>query len=175
MGSSVSFTLIHAVLLVVLGLALPATGFGQGATGAINGTVTDPSGAAVPGAKVVLRNVATTTEQSVVTNEVGRYHFPVVNPGNYTITVTKDGFATAIDSEFTLLVNQASTHDITLKVGSITEDVTVTAELFLTPCPRPATWDAMDSSVAARVGVPYRTPMTWRQTGGRRVMTFPTT
>jgi hypothetical protein len=116
-----------AALVACLTLSLPKVAFAQGATGAINGAVTDPSGAAIPGAKVALRRVDTGTVETVVTNEVGRYAFPTVLPGRYTMTITKEGFTTTTESEFTLEVNQTSTHDLTLKVGAVTENVTVSA------------------------------------------------
>ena len=99
--------------------------FGQGATGAINGVITDSSGAMIAGAKVTLRNVATQTEQVTQTNIDGRYVFPTLQPGTYTISIEQKGFATATEPAFQLSVNQTSTHNISLQLGSTTEQITV--------------------------------------------------
>ena len=116
-----------ATLVACLTLSLPEAAFGQGATGAINGTVTDSSMAVIPGAAVVLHNVATGIERSAVTNQAGQYVFPEVIPGPYTLRVSKEGFKTVTENEFTLYVNENSTHDVTLPVGTTTQEVTVTA------------------------------------------------
>jgi len=117
-----------AFLLVAFTVAvLPSPGYGQGATAAINGTVSDSSGAVIPGATVVLRSGTTGIERSAVTNLAGEYVFPDVVPGTYTLKVSKEGFSTVTQSEFTLNVNESSTHDVTLAVGATSQEVTVTA------------------------------------------------
>jgi hypothetical protein len=65
---------------------------GQSYLGTITGDVVDPSGAVVPGAKVVLSEAATNAERTTVTNAEGRYLFPSVSPGSYVIIVSKEGF-----------------------------------------------------------------------------------
>jgi hypothetical protein len=99
----------------------------QVSTASINGTVTDPSGALIPGATVTLKNVATNVERSTTTNTAGNYVLVNINPGRYTVTVHKDGFTTASQPEFELQVNQTSTLDFSLHVGSTVESVTVEA------------------------------------------------
>ena len=99
----------------------------QVATASINGTVSDASGAVVPGAVVVLHNVLTNVEQAASTNAAGNYAFVEVSPGRYTLRVSKEGFATATQNEFEVFVNQTSTHDIILSVGATTTNVTVEA------------------------------------------------
>ena len=116
-----------ATLVACLTLSLPKAAFGQGATGAINGTITDSSMAVIPGAAVVLHNVATGIERSAVTNQAGQYVLPEVIPGPYTLRVSKEGFNTVTENEFTLDVNQTSTHDIMLPVGRTRQEVNVTA------------------------------------------------
>src|SRR5919198_6138259 len=90
-ASSFFFGLVVcAGVLLALGAA-PA--FAQTASsGSVSGQVTDPQGGLVPGAEVTLLDTATNTAQKAVTNEAGRYNFPVVNPGVYDITVSKAGF-----------------------------------------------------------------------------------
>src|SRR3981189_3954510 len=61
--------------------------------GAIGGTVADPSGAAVPNAKVTVRNSGTNAEQRVTTDETGYYRVTKLTPATYTVTIAASGFA----------------------------------------------------------------------------------
>lgn len=128
-SSARTTTLGIAILLLCASVCalFPARGAAQVATAAINGTVTDPSGASVPGATVVLKNVATNVERSTVTNETGNYVLVDIPPGRYTLKVTKEGFTTATQREFELSVNQTTAFDFALKVGSAVETITVEA------------------------------------------------
>ena len=118
---------LWALIVGMLLLVSPAHLRAQLATASINGTVKDTSGALVPGAAVVLRNAATNVQQSTVTNDTGNYVLVNIPPGRYTLKVTKQGFAAATRTEFDLAVNQTSTLDFTMKVGSSTETVVVEA------------------------------------------------
>ena len=115
------FTLAMAVLLFTAGAQA------QVATASINGTVSDQSGAVIPGATVTLKNVATNVERNTTTNNSGNYVLVNINPGLYTLTVHKDGFSTESQPQFELQVNQNSTLDFGLRVGSSVETVTVEA------------------------------------------------
>jgi hypothetical protein len=64
-------------------------------TGGISGTVTDSSGATVEGASVTLKNAANGESQTQVTSESGIYQFALLKPGDYIVTVSRDGFKTA--------------------------------------------------------------------------------
>ena len=116
------------VLLTILAINFSSTlAFGQGATGTINGTVSDSSGAVIPAAKVVLRNVATGVQQTTASNGVGLYVFPSLVPGRYTLEFSKEGFAVVQQAEFSLAVNQTLSYDVTVPVSGTTKVVTVTA------------------------------------------------
>jgi Carboxypeptidase regulatory-like domain/TonB dependent receptor len=115
------------ILLAALAFDLPTLVFGQGATGAINGTIVDSSGAVVPQARVVLHNVATGTELNTTTNGVGLYVLLSILPGRYTLQFSKEGFATTNQAEFSLAVNQTSTYNVVLTPGQVTNVVTVSA------------------------------------------------
>jgi hypothetical protein len=117
---------------LVLFLLVPAasqTAFGQGATGAINGTVADTSGAVIPNAKIVLQNTATGAARTALTNATGTYVFPEVIPGTYAIQVTAEGFTPAKAEGFTLNVNQTVTQNFSLNVGATKQEVTVQASV----------------------------------------------
>jgi Carboxypeptidase regulatory-like domain len=74
------------------GVSCPA--FGQSLTsGGVAGTVTDPSGAAVPNATVTLKNNDTGAAASVTSNDTGAYRFALLNPGSYTVSVAAPGFS----------------------------------------------------------------------------------
>jgi len=121
-----------ALILCVLA-SLPAwirTGWllrAQGVESSIEGTVTDSSGAAIAGAEIVLTNTQTGVVRSTRSDSSGRYSFPTVQPGEYSLSVTKQGFAAFNLTQFTIVVGQHATQNATLGVASITQNVTVEA------------------------------------------------
>lgn len=117
-------TLTVAAVLVAALFPLPA--WGQ-ATAAVNGTVRDSAGAVIPQATVVLHNRDTNLDRTAVSNDAGAYVMPDVQPGNYDLKVTKNGFGPTVKSGIILLVNQTATYDFALKAGSITQVVDVQA------------------------------------------------
>ena len=96
-------------------------------TASIQGTVTDPSGAAVGQAKVTIENVETHILGTTTSNAEGEYRFLSLAPGSYKISVEAAGFST-VRTTVTLETNQNLSVPIALKVGAATEVVTVTAE-----------------------------------------------
>jgi outer membrane receptor protein involved in Fe transport len=122
---SASWVVQLALFIAIILQLSPTRALGQGATGALNGAVTDPTSAVIPGAKVTLKNLDTQVSQEAVTNSAGRYVFVAIPPGRYTIEVTKEGFKVSTTSEFTLAVNQTLTQDVQLFVGTATQQVTV--------------------------------------------------
>ena len=114
-------------LAIALSISPPAV-LGQTSYGSVIGTVRDASQAAIPGAQVALTNADTGLKTTRETNVSGVYVFPNVPPGNYTVTLTAKGFATAQEPVFAVRVNDTQTHDFALRVGSITESVEVHAE-----------------------------------------------
>ena len=99
--------------------------------GAITGAITDQTGASVPKAKVTATNTATQAVASTETNEEGNYRLPYLLPGSYNVTAEKGGFAIGNVTGVPVLVGQIATIDITLKTGSLHEEVTVTANSVL--------------------------------------------
>jgi hypothetical protein len=114
-----------SLLALVLMVVIPHSASAQ-ATATLNGVVRDPSNAVIPQATVTLHNTNTGTDRESLTNESGLYVFVSVPPGEYVLRVTKDGFTTATQG-LHVLVNQASTLDFTLRVGSAQQSVTVEA------------------------------------------------
>src|SRR5207253_5200856 len=94
----------------------------------ITGTVTDASGALVPGATVTAKNEATGVAYVQTTTEAGLYGFPTLPAGAYTVSVTLPGFKTANKTGNTLEVNTPLVINMSLEVGGVTETVSIAAE-----------------------------------------------
>ncbi len=115
---------IGFVLALVLLSAIPA--WAQTSDSAlVLGVVTDPAGAVVPDATVILTNVATNETKTVTTNSVGQYVFPNTAPGTYTLKISKAGFATTTFSNIKLDVTKSYTYDAKLEVSSSKQTVEV--------------------------------------------------
>ncbi len=117
----------RAVWLFVFGFLLPCAVGAQETRGTISGTVRDNQGI-VPGASVTLTNVDTNVSQNILTNSSGYFEAPLLNPGNYQVTVKVDGFKTAQRDKIVLGVGQQLTVPFILEVGAISEQIVVRAE-----------------------------------------------
>src|SRR5919202_1277639 len=107
--------------------AVSASAQTQITTGTVQGTVEDEHGAVVPGATVEVRNVETNLTRTLTTDDGGRFVFLQLPPGRYTLTASKQGFATLKQEEFTLTVGQAANLDLKMKVSGVNETITVSA------------------------------------------------
>lgn len=114
--------------LAALVLAVAAWGLAQQGTGTISGTVTDQSGAVIPGAEVQAVNTATNATFTTTSNENGLYVAPGLAVGAYEVSAESAGFKRAVLSGITLQVNQNAQINLVLEVGQVTEVVEVTAE-----------------------------------------------
>jgi hypothetical protein len=112
-------------VLVVLFTALGA--YGQTFRGAINGTVTDASGAAVPGANVTATELATSVAHTTVSTGDGQFSFQDIQPGAYNVTVTASGFQQSTVSGINVTAGNVFTVPVTLAVGQQTTAVEVAA------------------------------------------------
>lgn len=119
--------LVIGTLLCLIAF-VPSALFAQSSsTGTVNGTVTDPSGAAIAAATVTLTDRSTNVPRVVSTNENGRFLFVDVPAGNYDLSINKPGFRVSKLSNQVVNVNTAATVNVTLEVGSVSESVEVTA------------------------------------------------
>src|ERR1051325_8640763 len=114
-------------LLVMLAAATMAFPQAQITTGTIQGAVTDANGAAVPGANVEIKNLDTNLSKTFTTDEGGRFVALALPPGKYSVTVTKQGFATGVAERLDLLVGQTLNLPVAMKVSSVEERVTITS------------------------------------------------
>ena len=113
--------LVVALCLLPIGLAA------QAVTGTILGSVTDTSGAAVPGATVTLTNQGTGLTRTVVTDQAGEYTAPSLPTGKYKMVAELPGFKTATASDIELTVDTKVRVNARLEVGTVAETVTVAA------------------------------------------------
>lgn len=118
-----------AFVALVLLAAVSLTSAQSLAGGAIEGTVTDASGAVVPGVKVTVLNSATGATQETTSNADGLFQFPVLAAGNYKLTASKSGFATVQQNNVSLNVGGKLNLPISMPVASKGESVTVTSEV----------------------------------------------
>ncbi|HVA62480.1 MAG TPA: carboxypeptidase-like regulatory domain-containing protein [Terriglobales bacterium] len=95
--------------------------------GSIIGQVTDAQGAAIVGATVLLENTATNGAQPTVTNSVGRFAYPVLQPGTYSLSIQKDGFKKAVVNNQVVQLGKPLTINVPMQVGTATQTVEVTA------------------------------------------------
>jgi hypothetical protein len=109
---------------VVLLLVSVGTCFAQ-STATLSGTVTDPSGAVVPGAKVIVHSLATGAERALVTDDAGLYVAPSMEPGDYQVQAIAQGFSQYTVKKVTLQVDQRVTVNMALAVSSAGETIQV--------------------------------------------------
>lgn len=141
-------TLARALALVLL-ISCPQFEeflLGQTAVSSIVGTVRDASGAVVAGANVTFTNTATKTSREATSNSVGDYVVPYLGPGKYQVTAEMPGFQKTLVTDLNLSVNEVMRVDIELRVGEVTQQVTVAG----TPVQELQTQTAEVSSVIAR-------------------------
>jgi hypothetical protein len=117
----VAVLVVGAVLWGSIGMAQSA------ATGALAGTVTDETGAGIPGATVQVTNQGTRTTRVAVTDDVGGYRVLLLPPGEYFAEVSAQGFKTAKFPEITVNVAETHTLNVSMSIGTSTETVTVEA------------------------------------------------
>jgi len=99
--------------------------------GTIEGTVTDPTGAAIPAATVRVVQVGTNATWTLTANEVGRYYAPNLPLGTYTVSVQQAGFATATSASVEIRSQSNVRVDLQLQVGVVSENVQVSAQAAL--------------------------------------------
>ena len=112
-----SFAVFTAFLFAIFAMGISA----QEYRGTISGTVTDPNGAVVPGAKVTVKNVATNIAVNVTTNESGAYTVPFLVPGTYSVSIVGDGFKTSTRENVQVSVDDRINLDFKLEIVAAAE------------------------------------------------------
>ncbi len=121
------------VPVLAICLALSAHAFAQTSNATLGGTVSDATGALIPGVTVTATNVATGIVSTVITNEAGAYTFPSLQTGTYRATAELPGFRTQTYNQVTLGISQQVRLNFTLQVGSVAQaiEVTVAADTLI--------------------------------------------
>ena len=115
-------------LAAVLLCLFPSTQtFAQTSNATVGGIVSDPTNALIPGVTITATNVATGIVISVISNEAGAYQFASLQTGTYTITAELPGFRTQTFNSVTLGISQQVRLNFALQVGSVEQEVQVTA------------------------------------------------
>jgi len=119
------YNLHYLSVFFFLLLVVPSAAFGQ--NGTIVGTITDPSGAAMPNVKVTATNTETSWTRTVPANDSGQYVLPDIQIGHYNIKAEASGFKIAEQKDVVLTVGDRLRIDFAMKVGTSTETITVEA------------------------------------------------
>jgi len=119
---------LHAAIALLSAIAFCVVASAQNTNGRIVGSVTDTQGAAIPGAKVTIKNTGTNVTSETLTNDEGYYQVLQLPIGSYTVSVEHQGFAKTVTAETPLDINQSLRIDVHLKPGSVIETVQVAAE-----------------------------------------------
>ncbi len=117
----------HTLILLAFTFVSVVTVSAQTATGEVNGTVSDPNGAAVSGAAIKLVNQATKAETETTTNQSGYFTLVNLRPASYVLLVEVTGFKKSVTSPFALGVSETVTQNVSLSVGEMSEVVEVAA------------------------------------------------
>jgi hypothetical protein len=133
-----------------------AAAFAQTITGSVTGTITDASGATVSGGEVAALNTDTGVKTTTTTNADGVYTLRFLQIGHYKLTITASGFTTTTVGPFTLEVSQEARIDVKLKVGSLSENVVVTAASPIINTENPTTGDAITATQATELPLQAR-------------------
>src|SRR4051812_25266953 len=147
----------RAALLLAAFAVLSHAGalFGQGFQGGLRGSIKDPGGV-VPGVEVTLTNQATNISRSTTTNERGEYVFANVDPGTYSVKAALAGYRTIDRREIPIGTQQFLTLDLTMEVGAIEENITVTGQSPLIETSNASQGTVIDSAALQTLPSPGR-------------------
>jgi len=131
-------------LLLALSFALVSTwSWSQTQLGTVFGTITDPTGAVIPGAQVTVSSVSTGSKRDAFTDTKGQYYVVGLPTGKYTVRIDKEGFQTEIREGIAISPAAAIAINLTLQVGAVPQQVTASAEA--------PTIDSTSSTVSAAI------------------------
>ncbi len=147
--------------LVFLALLWSGVAFAQRDLGAITGTITDPQGAVIPGAKVIITEEATGLTYEVQAGPTGDYIRPLLKPGTYTVTAEAPGFRRVAQKNVVVTGGDRVGVNLTLPVGEVTESVQVAAEAPLLQTESTTLGNSMTSKSLTELPL-----------GGQRIFTF---
>src|SRR5215471_21771023 len=122
-------TISRTIILTTVMLLAASHVHAQGATATISGTVLDPTGAAIPGASITVKNLGTAFTQTVVSDDQGRYLAPDLPIGEYEVQGSLAGFQTVVRRGISLTVGSRPVVDLHMAIGKAEETISVTGEI----------------------------------------------
>ena len=131
----------------------------QTTTGSLSGTVTDPNGAIVIGATVILTNTGTGSQRTATTSSSGGFVFTALQPGNYSVTVEGAGFKKAVAPNVTVSVSNEAQVSMTLEIGEATETVTVSSAQDVVNTSSASLTNVIDTRQVKDLPLPTRNPL----------------
>jgi hypothetical protein len=150
---------VLAIVITILLIAFTGLCVGQSFTSSITGLISDPTGAAIQGTNVELKNIATNDVRTSTSNADGSYQFDNLPPGTYQITATARGFKTFIQDSLTLQANTGARINISLQLGGTEQRVEVTGSSTLVDTETANTSVTMDSQLIAALPNSTRNPL----------------
>lgn len=151
--------MFRSLVRILLLAMLAAAQLCAQATGRIEGLVVDPNDAAVPGAQVVCRNVATGLTYQAVSNVEGIFRFPDVPIGSYEIAVSKDGFQKLVRGGIDLLTGHTVDLKLPMTIGAVTQSVEVSGEVPLVQTATSEVQTTIDSRAMSELPLNGRNPL----------------
>ena len=151
MVEKITKTIPNFFSICILLLCAGSLALAQAGRGGISGLVSDPSGAILNGAKVTALNHATGVALHTVTSDAGLYSFVSLSPGLYLVTASQEGFESVAQDNVLVTVDQVATANISLKVGSINEIVTVSTAPSLVDTTNSTVGQLIDADAIDRV------------------------
>ncbi len=118
----------HTIALLLLTCVLTTWVYAQATSGSMSGTIKDPNGAVIPGAKIVATHVPTNRDFPAQSTDSGLYVLPSLPPGPYTVSVEQPGFKKLVRSGIEIRIGQRQDLDLSLEVGDVQQKIEVTAE-----------------------------------------------
>jgi hypothetical protein len=145
-----------ALCLLLSAALFPIRAMGQAVYGSIIGTVTDASGAAIPGATITITNTGTNVSEKTKSNESGNFTQSRLIPGIYRIKIEAPSFKSAVIEAVTVSIDTASPANVTLQPGQVSEEVTITAEAPLLKTDRADVSTIFDAKTVINLPIPDR-------------------
>src|SRR5208337_1578040 len=149
--NAIGKTVRNFLSVCILCLCAGSVAFAQAGRGSISGLVSDPTGAIVNGAQVTALNQATGVALHTVTSAAGLYSFVSLTPGVYVVTASQKGFESVAQKNVLVTVDQVTTANIALRVGSVAETVEVTETSELVDTTNSTVGQLIDSAAIDRV------------------------
>jgi trimeric autotransporter adhesin len=141
---------LYAIVATALVVGFPIGTYAQSSQGGLRGTVKDSQGV-IPGVTVTLINEATNVSRETVSNASGEYSFPAVEPATYAVKVAVQGFKSFERQGVRISTQQFATLDVVLEVGTLSETITVTADVPLLETANASTGGVVDSQTLATI------------------------